>query len=186
MHGLRVVVEHGFGLAEVLRRAAFDHIGGQRPGAAGKADQWHAAIQLTANGAHGVHHITQILLWIGDRQRFDISHAADDFLETRAFAGFKIQALAHGVGDGQDVREQNRRIELRVTIQRLDGDLAGQLRVLHQLDEVTRFGAGSAVLRQVTTGLAHHPHRGDVDRLLEQSTKEAVVLQGGHGSSREK
>ncbi|MNQ89873.1 hypothetical protein D3C85_1051950 [compost metagenome] len=67
VHGLRVVVEHGLGLAEILRRAALDHIGGQGPGAAGEADQRHPAVQLAADGAHRVHHITQVLFRVGNR-----------------------------------------------------------------------------------------------------------------------
>ena len=50
VHGLRGVVEHGLGFTEVLGGAAFNHISGQRPRAAGEANQWHTAIELFANG----------------------------------------------------------------------------------------------------------------------------------------
>lgn len=144
-----------------------------------EADQRHAAVQFAADGADRAHHIAQIFLRVGDRQRFNVGRGADDLLETRAFAGFEVQAQAHGIGDGEDVREQNRRVQ-RVALQRLQGDLAGKLRVHAQAHEVTGLGAAGAVLRQVAPGLAHHPHRGDVYRLLEQCTQETVVLQGSH------
>ena len=180
VHGLRVVVEHRLGLAEVAAGAALDHVGGQGPGAAGEADQRHAAVQLAADGAHGIHHVAQVLLGVGNRQGLDIGHARHHLLEARTLAGFEVQALAHGIGDGEDVGEEDRGVDLRVAIQRLDGHFAGQLGVLHQADEVTGLGAGGAIFRQVTTGLAHHPHGRDVDGLLEQGAQETVVLQGGH------
>ncbi|MNT24314.1 hypothetical protein D3C72_1597810 [compost metagenome] len=179
MQGLRIVVGHGLGLAEVLRRAAFDHVGGQGPRAAGEADQRHAAVELAADGADRVHHVAKVFLRVGDRQRFDVGRGADDLLEARAFAAFEVQAQAHGIRDGEDVREQDRRVQ-RVAVQRLQGDLAGELRVHAQAHEVTGLGAAGAVLRQVAAGLAHHPHRGDVYGLLEQCTQETIVLQGSH------
>src|SRR5690606_39560047 len=32
----------------------------------------------------------------------------------------------------------------------------------------------------VAAGLTHHPYRSDVHGLLEQGTKEAIILEGGH------
>ena len=183
VHGLRVVVEHGLGLAEVLARAALDHVGGQGPGAAGEADQRHPAVQFAADGAHRIHHVAQVLLRVGNRQGLDVRGAGDDLLEARSLAGLEVQALPHGMGDGQDVGEEDRRVQLRVAVQRLQGDFAGELGVHHQAHEVPGLGPAGAVLGQVATGLAHHPHRGDVDGLLEQGAEEAVVLQGSHGSS---
>ncbi|KPW18756.1 Uncharacterized protein ALO90_05439 [Pseudomonas amygdali pv. aesculi] len=185
VHGLRVVVEHGLGFAEVLRGAAFDHIGRQGPRAAGKADQRHTAVEFATDGADRVHHIAQVLLCIRDGQCFDISQRADGFLEARAFAGLEVQAQTHRVGNGQDVGEQNRRIQ-RVAIQWLQRDFTGELRVLAQAHEVPGTGAAGAVFRQVTACLAHHPYRRDVYGLLEQSAKETVVLQGSHVGIRNK
>ncbi len=122
VHGVRVVVKHGLGFAEVFGGAAFNHIGGQCPWATRETNQRHAAIQGRANGAHGVHHVAKVFFRIRDWQGFNVGQAADDFLETRAFAGFKVQALAHGVGNGEDVGEQDGRIQLWVAVQRLQGD----------------------------------------------------------------
>ncbi|MCY1435328.1 hypothetical protein D9M71_514180 [compost metagenome] len=183
---MRVVVEHGLGLAEVLGRAAFDHVGGQGPWAAGEANQRHATVELAADGADRVHDVAQVFLRVGDRQRFDVGQGADDFLEARAFAGLEVQTLAHGIGNGQDVGEQDGRIQLWITVQRLHCDFASERRVHAQAHEVTGLGTAGAVFGQVTARLAHHPHRGDVYGLLEQGTKETVVLQGSHVGIREK
>jgi hypothetical protein len=58
--------------------------------------------------------------------------------------------------------------------------------VLHQAHEVAGLGPSRAVFRQIAAGLAHHPDRRDIYGLLEQGTKETVVLQGGHGRVLEK
>ena len=186
VHGLRVVVEHGFGLAEVFRRAAFDHVGGQGPRAAGEADQRHTAVQFAADGADRVHHVAEVFVRIRNRQGFDVGQGADDFLEARAFAGFEVQALAHGIGNGQDVGEEDRRIQLRIAVERLHRDFASERRVHAQAHEIAGLGTAGAVFRQVATGLTHHPHRGDVYGLLEQGAKETVVLQGSHVGIRKK
>jgi len=123
---------------------------------------------------------------VGNRQRFDVSQGADDLLETRAFAGLEVQALAHGVRDREDIGEQDGRVQLRVAVQRLQGDFAGELRVHAQAHEVAGLGTAGAVFRKVATGLAHHPHWGDVHGLLEQGTKETVVLEGSHVGIRKK
>jgi hypothetical protein len=133
-----------------------------------------------ANGAHRVHHVAQVLLRIGNRQRLDVRCTAHHLLEARTFAGLEVQAEPHGVRHGEDIGEEDRGIQW-IAIQRLQGHLAGELRIHAQAHEVTGLGAAGPVFGQVAAGLAHHPHRGDVDRLLEQGTKETVVLQGSHG-----
>ena len=176
MGQLRAAVDHALEVAEVLAGAAFHHIGGERPGAAGETDQRHPAVQLPADGAHRAHHIVQITLRVRHRQRRDVLFGAHGLAEFRPLAGLEIQPQAHGVGDGEDVREQNRRVQ-RVTLQGLQGDLAGQFRVTAQVHEGTGFLAGGAVFGQVAAGLTHHPYRGAIHRLTGQGFQEAVVLQ---------
>ncbi|MNZ75768.1 hypothetical protein D3C78_942540 [compost metagenome] len=186
VHGLRVVVEHGLGLAEVFRRAAFDHVGRQGPWAAGEADQRYTSVQFTTDGADRIHHVAEVFLRIGNRQGFDVGQGADDLLEARTFAGFEVQALAHGIGDGQDVGEEDRRVQLRITVERLHRDFASERRVHAQAHEIAGLGTAGAVFRQVATGLTHHPHGSDVYGLLEQGAQETVVLQGSHVGIRKK
>jgi hypothetical protein len=75
---------------------------------------------------------------------------------------------------------------LWVAVQRLHRDFASELRVHAQAHEVAGVGATGAVFRQVATGLTHHPYGRDVYGLLEQGTKETVVLEGSHVGIRKK
>ena len=64
------------------------------------------------------------------------------FLKRGAFAGLEVQALAHGVRNGEDIGKEDGRIQLRVAVQRLQGDFAGELRVHAQAHEVAGLGRG--------------------------------------------
>ncbi len=88
------------------------------------------------------------------------------------------QAQAHGVGDGQDVREQDGGVQ-RETGQRLQRDFTGQFRGLAEAHEVAGAGAGGAVFRQIAARLAHQPDRCDIDRLSAQGAQQAVIVEGG-------
>ena len=104
-------VHHGFKGAPFFAAAAFDHIAGQGEGAAGKADQRHAAVERTADGGDGVKHIAQ-LVHIGHRQRGDVGFVLQRFFKFGAFAFGKIQPQAHGVGHGQDVGKQDGGVQI--------------------------------------------------------------------------
>ena len=67
VQGGRFVQRHRLDAGEVLAAAAFHHVAGQRPRAAGKADQRHFSLQLTANRAHGIHHVAKLTfrVWNG-------------------------------------------------------------------------------------------------------------------------
>ena len=67
MQGLRFGVHHLFDHRKRFAAAAFNHIGRQRPRAAGKANQRHFPLQLTANRAHGVHHVAKFIFRVGNR-----------------------------------------------------------------------------------------------------------------------
>ena len=104
--------------------------------------------------------------------------------EARAFALGEGQAQAHRVGHGEDVGEQDRRVQ-RETAQRLQGDFAGQFRGLGHGQEAAGGGAAGAVLGQVAAGLAHQPDGGAVHGLAAQGAQQAVVgKRFGHGQPR--
>ena len=88
-------------------------------------------------------------------------------LEAGTLAFAEVEAQAHGVGDGEDVGEENGGIQGEA-LQGLEGDFAGQLRVHAQIHEAAGARAGGPVLGEIAAGLAHHPHRGDVHRLALQ------------------
>jgi hypothetical protein len=128
MHQVGPVVEHGLDRAEVVGAAAFHHIAGQRPRAAGEADQRHAPVQGAADLRHRVEYVLEAAGFgrLQGEHRFFIAQRAHEF---RALAFFEMESEAHGVGHGQDVGEQDRGIE-RIAVERLEGDFGRQVRVL--------------------------------------------------------
>ena len=180
----RLIPAHGLERGEIARAVALDHVAGERPRAAGEADQRHAPVQLAADQSHRVHHVAQFAIHVRHGEFVDVGPAAQRARELRAFALGEAQTQPHRVGNGQDVGEQDRRIEVE-TLQRLQGHLAGVLRVLRQPHETAGALARGAVLGQVAAGLAHHPDRRGVGGFAAQRAQEAVVLQDiGHGNQR--
>ena len=158
----------------IFRRPALDDIGRQRPRAAGKADQRRLAVELAPDQLDGRRDIAELVFDVRHGQLGDGFRRTHRMLELRAFAGHEMQAQAHGLGDSQDVREQNRCIQIEAP-QRLQRDLAGQLRVLAQVEKAAGLLAQRSILRQVTTGLAHEPDRGRIDGLARQRAQETIV-----------
>jgi hypothetical protein len=85
-----------------------------------------------------------------------------------------MQAQPQRIGDGEDIGEQDGRIQGKAP-QGLQRDLAGQLGGAAQGHEIPGAFPHRAVLRQVTARLAHHPHRGAIHRLAGQRTQKTVV-----------
>ena len=88
--------------------------------------------------------------------------------------GVEAQAQAHRIGHGEDVAEQDRRVQ-RVALQRLQRDLGGELRVRRQAHEAAGALARGLVLGQVAAGLAHQPDRRVLGRLAQAGAQEGVV-----------
>src|SRR5690606_15604767 len=118
------------------------------PRAAGKTDQGHAAVQGRTNGADRLHHITETVFHIRYRQRVDISFGAHGLAETRAFAGFEIQAETHRIGKGEDVGKQDGGVE-RVAGRLVMRNVAEQLRVGQRLHKPAVTSAAAEVLRRI-------------------------------------
>jgi hypothetical protein len=170
-------VQHALDVREVLAAAALDHVGADRPRTAREADQRHAAPELAADQAHRVHHVAQLALGVRHRQPVDVGRAAHRAGDLRPLARLELEPDVHRVRDGEDVGEQDRGVEA-VTLERLQRDLAGQLRVHAQVEEAAGLRARGAVLGQVAPGLAHHPQRRARRRLSQQRAQQQVVLQG--------
>ena len=111
VRGGRISVDEALDAGEFAAALTFHHVGGERPGAAGKTDQWHAALQLAFDEPHGIGHIAQFVRRVGQRQLVDVGTAAQRMGEARTETFFQTQAQAHRIGNGQDVREQNRGVE---------------------------------------------------------------------------
>ena len=179
VQGGRFVQRHRLDAGEVLAAAAFHHVAGQRPRAAGKADERHLAVQFAADHPYRVHHVAQFGFHVRHAQLRRVGGAAHGALELRALAFDEVQAQPHRIGDGQDVGEQDGGVQVE-TAQRLQRHFTGDLRVLRHAQEAAGFLAGGAVLRQVTTGLAHQPYRRAIHGFAAQGAQEAIVLQGSH------
>ena len=124
---LGAAVEQGFDLAEFLAAAAFHHITGEGEGAAGKADQRHAAVQRAADGGNGVEYIAQFG-HIGHLQCGNVGFVLQWAGKLGAFAFGKIEAQAHGIGHGEDVGEEDGGVKAEA-VDGLEGYFGGQLSV---------------------------------------------------------
>jgi hypothetical protein len=82
--------------------------------------------------------------------------ARGDRVEARPLPALEPQALAERMGHEQDVGEQDRCVEA-VATDGLERDFRGQRRVVAQVEERARLGAGGAVFGQVAACLAHEP-----------------------------
>ena len=177
------VEAHLLDAREFLATLPLDHVGRKRPGRAGEADQRAARAQRRADGAHGVHNVAQLAFGIGHAERADGRCVAYRAVEHRPLALDEAQTEPHRVGDGEDVAEQDRRIETGIAVERLQGDLAAQLRIAAQRHEITRLRATGAVLGQVAAGLAHHPDWRAVHRLALEGAQETIVVELPHAAS---
>jgi hypothetical protein len=126
-------------------------------------------------------HGDEIRTMLGDKARIETVADAAELAPAGEIATLKLpdfrKALAlgeiepepHRVRHREDVREQDRGVE-REAVERLQRHLAGEIRVHAQVHEAAGLLPRGAVLGQVSPGLAHHPHRGDIDRLAEEGT----------------
>ena len=177
---VRPRVEHGLHEAEVVAAAAFDHVAGEREGAAGEADEGHAAVERLADDGDRVEDVAAARP-CRRRQAPHVLLGAHGALELRALALGEVEAQPHRVGDGEDVGEEDGRVE-REALQRLQRHLAGELGVLREGEEAAGLPARGVVLREVAPGLAHDPDRRVVGGLAQQGAQEVVVFHGGRFS----
>ena len=91
----------------------------------------------------------------------------------------KLHVLAEGVGDHQDVREHDRRIETEPP-DRLQRHLLGKPRRVAEVQERAGLFPDLAIFRQITSRLAHDPDRQRPDRF---AVKDAENRFGGSGRS---
>ena len=154
---VRARIHHGFDRAKIAGAAALHHIAGDGVRTAGKADQRDAAIERFANLRHRVKHILQF------RHVRHFEALYGDFIlqwavEFRPLIFHEAQTQPHRVRYGQNVGEQNRRVQV-IAVNRLNRDLGGQIGILRQLHEAAGLRARGAVFWQITSRLAHQPNR---------------------------
>ena len=79
--------------------------------------------------------------------------------QPRALTRDEGQILPDCEWDDQNIREQDRGIELGKALQRLKRDLSRRIAVVHQIEEAAFVLAQLPVFGEVAPRLAHHPHR---------------------------
>ena len=168
-------VEHVLDGAVVSTACAFNHVASQRPGAARKANQGHAALQGVAGAAYRIKNVAQLLHIRHSQPRNGgfITHWAG---KDGAFTVHKIQPQPHRVWNNQNIAKYDRRIQ-RVTRKRLQGNFGGVAGIARQRHKAARFGAGGAVFRQIAPRLAHEPDRRVAGGQPQAGTQKTVVLQ---------
>ena len=169
-------IHHGFDRAKIARAAALHHIAGDGIRTAGKTDQRYAAIERFANLRHCVKDILQF------RHVRYFEALYGDFIlqwtvEFRPLIFHEAQTQPHRVRYGQNVGEQNRRVQV-VAVNGLKRDLGGQLRILRQLHEAAGLRARGAVFRQIASRLTHQPNRRVFGGLAAQCAQKRIVLKG--------
>ena len=175
VHQVRAAVQHGLDQPVIVRARTFDHVAGQRPGAARKTDQRHAAGQGAADRGDRVEHVAQ-LVHVRHGQREDCGLVAHRRREAGTLAEGEAQPESHGVGDREDVGKKDGSVQ-GIALQRLQSHLGRVVDVGRQPHEAACAGAGCSVLRQVTAGLPHQPH-GRVGRGQPLAgAQKAVVLE---------
>jgi hypothetical protein len=92
-------------------------------------------------------------------QPINLIRVRDRVVDHRAVALHKFQLKAHALQQGQDVGEDDGGIEGE-GVDRLQGDLGGDRRVLDHAQHAGEAFLHRAVFRHVAAGLAHEPHRG--------------------------
>ena len=169
-----VLDQQGLGAREVSRATAFDHVRRERPGASRESDERHATFEIAPNDPDRVHHESQIIFRIRHAQPIDVGRGAHRRAEPGSLSLDELQPETHRPGDGQDVGEEDGGIE-REPAQRLQGDLAGELRCAAQRKEAAGARPRRPILREIASGLAHQPDRSAVDRLSRERPQQTVV-----------
>ncbi len=166
----------------VLRGAALDEVGGERPWRAAEADERHVTFrrlrrELAPGLADGGEDVAEVALDVGLDEAGDVRQRAYRAVEDRAVAGGEAQPGAHGVERQQDVGEDDRGVDAEAP-HRLQGDLGGELGRAAEGEEVHPLAQG-AVLGEVAARLPHQPNRTPLGGLVPARPEEEVAHRNG-------
>ena len=180
LHQLRPEVRfahhQALGMYVVATAAALNRIASQRKRRAAEADQRQAAIvKLPPRQLDRLQREPEAFLGRCDPQRGDVAGSAHRVVDQRPLALDELQAQAHPLQRRQDVGKDDSGVQIE-RVDRLHGDLAGQLRRLDQFEDGVAF-AQRAVLGHVAAGLAHQPDRRCIHRLAAAGAQEATIRQ---------
>jgi len=140
----------------LIRRAlSGHHIGRDRPWRSAETDQRNFRIEFAAHPAQRFIYRLEFAKVRLQRQRPNLLRRVQR-IEPRAFAGLEPHRPAERIGNDQNIREDDRGIEVE-TPDRLQRDLGGVLRREAQIEKAARLGPQFAIFRQIAAGLPHHP-----------------------------
>ena len=131
---------------EVGAAAALDHVARERERAARESDQRNAALERALDLAHRVEHIATAARGRARSSVADRRLVGRRAREARALALGERESEPHRVRHGQDVGEQDRRVE-RKAIERLQRDLRRERRRLSRARESCRPSRASRCTR---------------------------------------
>lgn len=114
---------------ECLARASLDHVRHERPRGTAKADERNATSEAFACEGDGVVDVLEPFRYTICLQSLNVFRAIERFSEDGA--RFHEHLHAHGLGDDEDIREDDGSInKVWITIDRLQGDLCCKLWIL--------------------------------------------------------
>ena len=152
---------------------AFDHVEGQGPGRAGKADQrgvgWNGLGQPGDRGIDRGQPLVQPLsIEAGDLL------GAKQPLQHRTLAFDETDGAPQRVRDDQDVAEQDGRVH-PIAAQRLQRRLDAERRGVAEAEEIRGPPAQLLVLGEIAPGLAEEPERRPIRRLIGEGAQQALA-----------
>ena len=155
------VQDLGLGVGEAtgprpVRSPSLDHVGGDRPGRSGEADQRAFGFQCSPNAGQGLADRGQ-----ASRRGLDFTGKGGNLRQgpqARTFPGLEPDFLAQGLGNEKNVSEDDGRIEGEPP-HGLEGRLGGHLRIVTESEEVLGPGPELPVLGKRSSRLPHEPDR---------------------------
>ena len=178
MPRVRRLAHEALGGEIVAGGAALDDVRRDGERCAREADERDVRGQRALHQPHGFEHEADRARDVHGGQARDVGLAAHGTVDHRPLALGELEPHAERLDDQQDIGEEDRRVDAE-PLDRLQRDLGRRLRRLGELEErVTR--AQRAVLRQVASGLAHEPHRGEGRRPAARGEQQRRV---GHEPS---
>lgn len=153
---LGVGVDPRLDLLEDLAAAALDHVAKQGPRGAAEAKQRHATLQLLAGQGDGLVDVVELLgdvdVALHDLGVLAVGRGAQGVGEVRALLVDHLDGHAHGLGDDEDVGEDDGSVEeAGIALDGLQGQGGGDLGVAAALEEITA-ALGLVVLGEVAAG----------------------------------
>jgi len=125
-------VHHRLRVAVVLGRTALDHVAGHGERRSREADQGDLVREVAADDSHRVEHRAHALFGVKAPEPGDILLGANRGIDFGTLPLHEAEFQPHRTHDQQNVREQNRRVQVEGA-NRLQRDLRGELRLVAQL-----------------------------------------------------